>query len=212
MPSHGRRSPRIRCDGRAGIGPSPCSASRAFPADCCIRCLVPTHLMAVVALGSADRPADAGAMARLAPMPPQCIAGLGAIALGLRADAGGGGRCSLLAASAGLLVALARPLPRRLGVLLAGGERACAGARIRRPRRFRSATPIWRCSAPRSARRSCCWSLLQVTSRLHARLAAHRRAHRRLMDRRQRHSGAGACGSLARRSRPCAARPETARG
>jgi urease accessory protein len=79
--------------------------------------LVPTHLMAVVALAlliGQQRWVHGAVIAYAAAM----IAGLGAIALAYvptRAEQG----VLAVAASAGLLVALGRPLPRPVGVLLA---------------------------------------------------------------------------------------------
>jgi len=80
--------------------------------------LVPTHLMAVVALALLIGQQRRGRGAVIA-YAAAIIAGLGAIAMAYvpeRADEG----VLAVAASAGLLVALARPLPRSVGVLLAG--------------------------------------------------------------------------------------------
>jgi urease accessory protein len=80
--------------------------------------LVPTHLMAVVALALLIGQQRRGRGAIIA-YAGAIIAGLGAIALAYvptRAEEG----VLAAAASAGLLVALARPLPRSVGVLLAG--------------------------------------------------------------------------------------------
>ena len=80
--------------------------------------LVPTHLMAVVALALLIGQQRRGRGAVIA-YAAAIIAGLGAIAIAYvpeRADEG----VLAVAASAGLLVALARPLPRSVGVLLAG--------------------------------------------------------------------------------------------
>ena len=80
--------------------------------------LVPTHLMAVVALALLIGQQRRGRGAVIA-YAAAIIAGLGAIALAYvptRAEEG----VLAAAASAGLLVALARPLPRSVGVLLAG--------------------------------------------------------------------------------------------
>jgi hydrogenase/urease accessory protein HupE len=82
--------------------------------------LVPTHLMAVVALAlliGQQRRGHGAVIAYAAAI----IAGLGAIALAYvptRVEEG----VLAVAASAGLLVALARPLPRSVGVLLAGAS------------------------------------------------------------------------------------------
>jgi len=80
--------------------------------------LVPTHLMAVVAFALLIGQQRRGHSAVIA-YAAAIIAGLGAIALAYvptRADEG----VLAATASAGLLVALARPLPRSAGVLLAG--------------------------------------------------------------------------------------------
>ena len=80
--------------------------------------LVPAHLIAVVALALWIGQQGRGHGAVIA-YAAAIIAGLGAIALAYvptRAEEG----VLAVAASAGLLVALARPLPRSLGVLLAG--------------------------------------------------------------------------------------------
>ena len=119
----------LRCDGRAGVGPS-----RVRRDGICRR----------IAASAAGADAPDGGRRRSAlligqqalgpwrgrsPMPPQCIAGLGAIALAYvptRADEG----VLAVAAIAGLLVALARPLPRSAGRAARRGGRPCAGARF----------------------------------------------------------------------------------
>ena len=95
------------------------------------------------------------------------LAGLGAIALGLRADAGGTGLAGCRGESRALLVALARPLPRVVGWLLAAATGLALA--LDSPPEAISLARRQPDAARHRARRGIVLlvSLLQVTSRLH---------------------------------------------
>ena len=170
--------------------------------------LVPTHLMAVVALALLIGQQRRGRGAVIA-YAAAIIAGLGAIALAYvptRAEEG----VLAAAASAGLLVALARPLPRSVGVLLAGAV-GLAVALDSPPETISLRDANLALLGTRSARCSCFWLCCRW-----------RRASRAAGSVSARASSVHGlppppfwcwrCGLLARRSRPCAARLGTARG